>query len=319
MAVSIALVVALVAGCLYLTQPLFGLRRREPPVRIDPERLRAHVVMLAETLAPRSEVNVENLDRAAEYIRAQLEAAGLAASFQEFEVEGRTYRNVVARLGPDTSERIVVGAHYDAAGPGIGADDNASGVAGMLELASSLRSREVPLAVELVAYTLEEPPYFRTPSMGSFVHADSLRRQGVAVRAMLALESIGFFSDVAGSQQFPLGALAALYPTRGDFIAVVGCVGQAGLVRRVKRAMAESTDVTVCSINAPRFVAGVDFSDQLNYWDAGYTAAMITDTALFRNPHYHRASDRPDTLDYERMASVVEGVCAAVLDLAADA
>ena len=301
-----------------MTQPLTGLQRQPPPAHIDPDRLRAHVVMLADTLAPRSAVHIENLDRAAEYIRTVFAAAGAAVSFQEFDVDGRTYFNVVARLGPETAERIVVGAHYDAAGPGIGADDNASGVAGLLELASVLHPLELPMAVELVAYTLEEPPHFRKRTMGSFVHADALRQQRVAVRAMLSLEMIGCFSDAPDSQEFPVPGLGALYPSEGNFIAVVGCVGQADLVRTVKRAMAESMELTVCSINAPRFVPGVDFSDHFNYWDAGYDAAMITDTAMFRNAHYHRASDRPDMLDYARMASVVEGVCAAVLALGED-
>lgn len=310
--------VGMAASVLYLTQPLFGLERRPPAVRIDADRLRAHVVMLAETLAPRNAAHPDNLDRAAEYIRGQLEAAGAKVSWQDVEAGGRTYRNVVARLGPDTTERIVVGAHYDAAGPGIGADDNASGVAGLIELAGALAPRELPLTVELVAYTLEEPPYFRTASMGSAVHAGALRQQGVTVRAMLSLEMIGCFTDDKGSQQFPAAIFGAIYPTTGNFIAVVGCLGQAGLVRRVKRSMAESMDVRVCSINAPRLVPGIDFSDHLNYWDAGYDAVMITDTAFFRNTRYHEASDTPDTLDYARMANVVAGVCAAVEGLARD-
>ena len=314
---AIALLVAL--SLVYLTQPLLGVQRRAPPARIDPERLRAHVEMLAGTLAPRSFEHRENLDRAAEYIRSALSAAGAAAEYQEFVAEGQPYRNVVARLGPKTAERIVVGAHYDAEGPGIGADDNASGVAGLIELAGALSRLELPMSVELVAYALEEPPFFRTRGMGSYMHASDLRTRGRPVRAMLSLEMIGCFVDRPDSQSFPAPGLGALYPTRGDFIAVVGCLGQAGLVRTIKRAMAEASELPVCSINAPRWVPGVDFSDHLNFWDAGYDAAMITDTAFLRNPHYHQASDTPDTLDYDRMALVVEGVCAAVLALGKDA
>jgi Zn-dependent M28 family amino/carboxypeptidase len=129
---------------------------------------------------------------------------------------------------------------------------------------------------------------------------------------MFSLEMIGYFSDERGSQSYPFSGLGLFYPSRGNFIAVVGCLGQARLVRRVKRAMREVMDVPVRSINAPRLLPGVDFSDQLNYWDAGYDAVMITDTAFYRNPHYHTAEDTPATLDYRRMASVVEGVHAAV-------
>lgn len=221
----------------------------------------------------------------AEYVRAELAARLGDARLLSFSVQDRTYHNVQAFVGPESAERIVVGAHYDAAGPGVGADDNASAVAGLIELATLLSREELATRVELVAFALEEPPWFRTRSMGSFVHADGLRREGVRVRAMLALEMIGFFRDQPGSQAYPAPALGLFYPSEGNFIAVVGCLGQAGLVRAVKRAMAGSTDLPVRSINAPRFVPGVDFSDHINYWDAGFEAVMITDTAFFRNPN----------------------------------
>ncbi len=306
----ILIVVAFVG--VYVTQPLLGLQRRPSRTRADPSQLRTHVEALC-SLAPRTAADPDNLDRAADYICERFAAEGVDVSFQPDETE--SYRNVVARLGPDTRERIVVGAHYDAAGPGIGADDNASGVAALLELARMLRSGDLPMRIELVAYTLEEPPFFRTRFMGSFMHADGLRRSGVVVRAMLSLEMIGFFSDAPGSQHYPLRAMELLYPSKGDFIAVAGCLGQAGLVRRVKRAMAESATLRVRSINAPRFVPGVDFSDHLNYWDAGFPAVMVTDTAFYRNPNYHLATDTHETLDYTRMALVVEQVYGAVLAL----
>jgi Zn-dependent M28 family amino/carboxypeptidase len=211
---------------------------------------------------------------------------------------------------------VVVGAHYDAFGPAVGADDNASGVAGLLELAPRLKDAHGSARIELVAYTLEEPPYFRTRSMGSRVHAAALQKSGAKVRAMVCLEMIGFFSDEDGSQRYPLPGLGLLYPSRGDFIALVGCLGEAGLVRTIKRAMAQACDLPVRSINAPRFVPGIDFSDHLNYWDAGFDAVMVTDTAFYRNANYHKASDTLETLDYERMAKVVEGVRAAVVELA---
>jgi Zn-dependent M28 family amino/carboxypeptidase len=231
-------------------------------------------------------------------------------------VDGKSYRNVIAQLGPDTAERIVVGAHYDTAGPLPGADDNASGVAGLIELAHLLGKQQLPMRVELVAFTLEEPPYFRTTGMGSSVHAESLRKQNIRVRAMLCLEMIGYFSDVANSQHFPAAILQALYPSKGNFISVVGRFGEGLLVRRVKSAMRKASPLPVHSINAPSFVPGVDFSDQLNYWAAGYDAVMITDTAFYRNPNYHTAYDTAEKLDYKRMGRVVEGVYAAVLELA---
>jgi Zn-dependent M28 family amino/carboxypeptidase len=306
-------IAALVAGAIaYVTQPLGCVSRATGTARVDPARLARHVDVLARELSPRDVRHPENLARAAEYIRAQLAAHLGNAELQAFSVRGETHHNVIAHMGPASGERIVVGAHYDAVEPGIGADDNASGAAGLIELAGLLAREELAAHVEFVAYALEEPPYFRTRSMGSFVHADRLRREGVRVRAMLALEMIGFFHDEPGSQEYPAPALGLLYPSAGNFIAVVGCLGQAGLVREVKGAMCAAMEVPVRSINAPRIVPGIDFSDQLNYWDAGFNAVMITDTAFYRNPNYHAASDTPETLDYRRMAQVVEGIHAAV-------
>lgn len=315
-AVLLALLGAVLA---YVTQPLLGVERRQRSARVDPERLEAHVRTLALEHAPRDARHPENLARAAEYVRTELAARAGHAEFQPLPPDGRaqghTFFNVLAALGPSAADVIVVGAHYDAAEPGVGADDNASGVAGLIELAGLLAREELAVRVELVAYALEEPPYFGTRSMGSHAHVQALLARGARVRAMLSLEMIGYFRDEPASQQVPAPGLALLYPSRGDFIAVVSCLGQGRLVRRVKRAMAESIDLSVRSINAPRALPGIDFSDQFHYWDAGFDALMITDTAFYRNPNYHQASDTPDTLDYRRMAEVVEGVHAAVLAL----
>ena len=299
----------------YVTQPLSCVPPEPGEFRVDPRELERHVGVLARDLVPRDADHPENLRRAAEYVRERFAAHLGAAEFQTFEVEGEPRHNVVTGAGPAGGERIVVGAHYDAAPPGVGADDNASGVAGLIELARLLARTELATRVELVAFALEEPPYFGTRAMGSFVHADALRRAGARVRAMLSLEMIGYFRDEPRSQDYPAPGLSLFYPSRGNFIAVVGCMGQARLVRRVKRAMRGVMEVPVRSINAPRILPGIDFSDQFNYWDAGFDAVMITDTAFYRNPHYHTAGDRPETLDYRRMAAVVEGAYAAIVEL----
>jgi hypothetical protein len=164
-----------------------------------------------------------------------------------------------------------------------------------------------------VAYTLEEPPYFRTHHMGSAVHANSLKKQGVKVRMMLALEMIGFFADAPDSQKYPVSSMKAIYPSEGNFIGVIGQTSQGAVVRRVKKAMQGAAPLPVYSLNASTFVPGVDFSDHANYWNAGYQAAMVTDTSFYRNPNYHTSRDTPDTLDYKRMAMVVQGVYAAIM------
>lgn len=280
----------------------------------DPARLETHVRTLAEDLTPRDADHPERLAPVAEYIETQFAPYTSNLSDQAYAVEGATVRNVMARFGGETGARIVVGAHYDTAGPYPGADDNASGVAGLLELARLLDGTELPCPVELVGYPLEEPPYFYTSRMGSAVHARALQQQGVGVRAMFALEMIGYFTDEPNSQSFPLFFLRPFYPSTGNFIAVVGKWGwgQVDLVRTVQEGMQGATPLPVHSINAPRIVPGIAFSDHLNYWYAGYDAVMITDTAFYRNPHYHAPSDTPDTLDYRRMAQVVDGVRRAI-------
>jgi len=268
--------------------------------------------MLSDTLVPSDATHPQRLDRVGAYVREELVRTHAAVSDQPFQVDGIPYRNVVARYGPDAQECVVVGAHYDAAGPYPGADDNASGVAALLELASALGKTSVPTTVELVAHTLEEAPFFGTAQMGSAVHAQALRERGVKVRAVFSLEMIGYFTDREDTQKFPLPWLSWWYPSTGNFIAVVGKFGHGGLARRVERAMAQASPLPVFSLTAPRSLPGVGLSDHANYWEVGYPAVMITDTAFYRNPHYHTRSDTAETLDYRRMALVVEGVYAAV-------
>lgn len=295
------------------TQPLFFAVATPHVPPISPARLETHVRMLSETFFPRDVTHPDNLDRVAAYIRHEFVQAQGRVSEQPYTVAGRTYRNVLALFGPDTKERIVVGAHYDTAGMQPGADDNASGVAGLIELASLLREASLPLCVELVAFTLEEEPHLLSAPMGSAVHAASLRQQNIPVQVMFSLEMIGYFTDAPHSQRFPLPFLAAVYPSQGNFIAIVGNLSQGLVIRQIKQVMRSASSLSVHSLNAPRFVPGVDFSDHRNYWQAGYHAVMVTDTAFYRNPHYHTKQDTADTLDYGRMAMVVQGVYAAVL------
>ncbi|MDY7224910.1 M28 family peptidase [Hyalangium rubrum] len=270
---------------------------------------------LSETFHPRDSLHPENLERAATYLSEHLSRAGGQVDSQTYRVGDTRYRNVIARFGPESAERLVIGAHYDTAGPLPGADDNASGVAGLLELANLLGQHPPPVRVELVGFTLEEPPYFRTEHMGSRVHAKSLRQAGVKVRAMLSLETIGTFTDAPDSQHYPIPQLRWHYPSTGNFIAVVGELNDGGLVRQVATAMRAGGPLPVEFLNAPASLEGIDFSDHASYQAEGYRAAMVTDTAFFRNPRYHEPTDTWDTLDYARMAQVIQGVHCAVREL----
>ncbi len=169
--------------------------------------------------------------------------------------------------------------------------------------------------MELVAYTLEEPPFFGTDQMGSFVHANSLHADGIGVRLMISLEMIGYFTDEPGSQKFPIILGQVLYPTTGNFAAIVGNFTNTGSVRKFKRSLI-SAGIETRSLSTPEFLPGVSFSDHRNYWKFGYNAIMITDTAYFRNQAYHTVGDTEDRLDYDRMAEVVNGVFNGVVEIA---
>ena len=285
-------------------------------MKADPDTLKRYVRKLSEDLVPRDAGHPENLNNVASWIGKQFQRYSEKVSFQPYQADSLSVKNVRAFFGPSTGSRIVVGAHYDVAGPYPGADDNASGVAGLLELARLFGTEQPPLQVELVSYPLEEPPYFYTRHMGSAVHAKSLKKEGVNLTGMIALEMIGYYSDEPGSQGYPVFFLRPFYPSEGNFIAVVGNLFQRRFIRTIREAMIQAAPLPVESINAPRIVPGIALSDHLNYWRNGFNAAMITDTAMFRNPNYHSPFDTPDTLDYERMAQVVDGVLAAVKKLA---
>ncbi|MCU1310522.1 MAG: peptidase [Candidatus Angelobacter sp.] len=307
----------LICGVLALltTQPIFVKDALARAALSDPEHLRTYVRTLASSTSPRSYPRLENLNKAADFIREEFAATGASVSEQVYEVDGQSLKNIIAVFGPDSAERIVVGAHYDTYGGMPGADDNASGVAGLIELARLLSSARLPMRVELVAYTLEEPPFFRTEHMGSMVHAAKLKAEGAKVRAMISLEMIGYFSDRPGSQHYPMPGMGLIYPDAGNYIAVVGSLQEIGLVRRVKKAMVQAGDLPVWSTNAPSIVPGIDFSDHASYWEQEYPAVMVTDTAFYRNRNYHHPTDLPETLDYKRMAKVVDQLYGAILQL----
>lgn len=279
-------------------------------VDADSLRLKEDVEAICNKFGSRDYANLAGLNGVAGYIKTEFEKAGLTVKEQHFKANGNDYKNVIATYGPADAPLLIVGAHYDACDIHAGADDNASGVAGLLELARMI-SKEKPVLnyqIEFVAYTLEEPPFFGTDLMGSAIHAQSIVDDGVDVKAMMCLEMIGYFTDAPNSQDYPTDALRLSYPTVGNFITVVGQMHATSLVRSIKKNMMAGGSVDVHSINAPAVVPGIDFSDHRNYWAHAIPAVMITNTAFYRNHNYHEASDLPETLDYGRMREVVKGV-----------
>ncbi len=303
----------------FVVQPFSG-ETSSTSLKADAALLKKHVRALSVDFHPRSFDQPKNLMRAAAFIQEQFAAAGATVSVQDVVVEGATYQNVIAKFGPAQGPLLVIGAHYDSHGDVTGAlqgrtatpgaDDNASGVAGLLELARLLGRQPQARPIELVAYALEEPPHFRTEHMGSVWHARSLKAAGREVSLMLSLEMIGYFRDEANSQSYLVPGMSLLYPDRANFIALVGQFRDFQSTRQAKSIMQGATDLPVHSINAPRSMQGIDYSDHRSYWLAGYPALMVTDTSFLRNRHYHSPDDTADTLDYGRMANVVEAVYA---------
>ncbi|MDO6388857.1 M28 family peptidase [Pontibacter sp. BT731] len=282
------------------------------------ERLYRDVERLTGIEPARNYQNLEALEEAVRYIKGELEQLDCEVWEQPFKVDGRTYKNVVALFkGSSSAERLVVGAHYDVCGNQPGADDNASGVAGLLETARLLHLHKPPLPydVELVAYCLEEPPFFASEDMGSAVHARKLHEQKVKVRAMICYEMIGYFSEEPNSQKFPDPELAKHYPHTGNFIVVVGKTGQEAYTQQVRDLMRQYTTIDVQSVNLPAGFGLVGLSDHRNYWKYDINAIMINDSSFLRNPHYHQTSDTIDTLDFDKMAAVVAGVYGALIRL----
>ena len=310
-AVSGILALIWIVAFVLVRQPMRPAERRIEQ-RADPQRLRAHVEVLARDLVPRDVAYPDNLDRAATYIAQQFERAGLTSEFERYEARGGKYANVVARIGTGTAP-LVIGAHYDAFGEfgaNPGADDNASGVAGLLELARLVADREIPGGLELVAFSTEEPPFFGSLQMGSAVHAQRMLAGGRRPRGMVSLEMIGYFTD---RQPWPSALLAALYPSRGDFVLLAGRPSDRELIRALKPGFLGGSDVPLVSYSGP-YVGGLDASDHSSFWNRGIPAVVLTDTSFLRNPRYHDAEDTPDSLDYLRMAGVVDGLANALWD-----
>ena len=308
----VAIILIVFASLLFvIVQPLAFSSNKTSNIEVNPEALKKHVVTLSEENTPLGG-SADGLDVAANYIKKQFSKYG---EVQEtlYTLDGESYRNLSIIFGDKANERIVVGAHYDSFLGLPGADDNASGVAGLIELAGLLSKADLQRTVELIAYTLEEPPYFRTQKMGSAVHAKNLKENNVNVVVMMSLEMIGYFSDESNSQEYPLSIMKLFYPTTGNYIAVVSNFSNIGVVRTTKRAMKSVMNLPVRSLNAPGSVVGVDFSDHLNFWLHDYPAFMITDTAFYRNKAYHTENDTWERLDYKRMSEVVKGVYNAVL------
>lgn len=271
------------------------------------ERMYRDVEFLTSITPARNFQNLKSLQKAYQYIEDEFEQAGAKPGLQTWRAGSKEYTNVIASYNTGKTKRLVVGAHYDVCGNQPGADDNASAVAGLLEIARLLFEQQPALdyRIDFVAYCLEEPPFFASEEMGSYVHAKSLHDIKADVIGMISLEMIGYFSDEPNSQPYPSPELAKLYPDTANFIIVVGIDKCAAFNNKVHRLMSDGSAIDVQIINFPAGDGLAGLSDQRSYWKFGYNALMINDTAFIRNPNYHMKSDTIDTLDFQKMTEVI--------------
>jgi Peptidase family M28 len=294
-----------------------------PPLTAEEAALAASLKRHIATIAAREHnlVRYEELKQVAGYIETTLATFGYAVGRQEFVADGRPVRNIDAVIEPAAGnpdpQVIVVGAHYDSVRGSPGANDNASGSAAVIELARLLRDLDgrSRKRIRLVLFVNEEPPYFRTEAMGSLNYARALADRKERVVAMYSLETIGFFSSAPGSQQYP-APFGLIYPDRGDFVAFVGMLGSRPLLQQTVRSFRAHTAFPSIGGVAPSAIPGIAWSDHWAFAEHGFQAVMVTDTALFRYPHYHRPSDTPDKVDSESLARVVKGMERVIRDLA---
>jgi len=281
------------------------------------ERLEVHLRALTETIGERSVRFPENLKKTADYIQSFYENIGLSVHTEPYDYADYKVDNVVAEIstGPRPSRRYLLGAHYDSVSGTVGADDNASAIAVQLEIARGLKAlldqENLDLAVTFVSFALEEPPAYGTRYMGSRVYAEKARKAHEKIDGMICLEMVGYACYEPGCQQypFPLGFFG--YPKEGNYIGIVGNFKSGGFTKALFKAFHKNPELPAIKLKIPfngRILPAVRLSDHASFWDQGFKAVMITDTAFFRNPHYHRSSDTMEKLDYRFMAELVESL-----------
>ena len=294
--------------------PLPPLSEAEAEIQL---RLEGHVRALAGQIGERNLGRAGSLDAAARYLDGILRGLGFAVEAQQFEVEDTKVANLESALGGGAlhDQIVLAGAHYDSVVDCPGANDNGSGAAAVLELARLLAPERLARTLRFALFVNEEPPYYLGDAMGSRRYARRCRARGERIVAMLCLETIGYYTDAPRSQAYP-APLGVVYPSTGNFIGFVGNVASRALVRRCIGSFRRSTAFPSEGLAAPDWIAGVGWSDHSSFWEQGYPAVMVTDTALFRYPPYHTSEDKPEKIRYDHMARVVAGLARVLVDLA---
>lgn len=285
------------------------------PLLSDTIQIKKDMDSIVKTKEYRNYKNLESLNKVAGYIKNQFKAVSDSVVEQCYDYRNIQYKNIICSINTDKKERIVIGAHYDVCGDQDGADDNASGIVGLLELARMLKNEKLNYRIDFVAYTLEEPPFFGSDYMGSSIHAKYLYDNNIQVKGMISLEMIGYYNDKPKSQDYPLDFLSWFYGEKGDYITVVQKYWNGKFGNNIRCLMQKNKLLPTKSFKGPASLPGVDFSDHRNYWKYGYSAVMITNTAFYRNKNYHEKTDKIETIDFRRLALTVDELYLALTQL----
>lgn len=295
-----------------------GLTARSAIQQVKKSQLRKHIRSLCSIHPPRQFKNIPSLNRAAQYIFAQFKKSGLFPHYQPYRLKDGIYRNIIASYGPPQGDIIIIGAHYDVCGNQPGADDNASGVAAILELGRLLAKEKPPLntSVMLAAYTLEEPPIFNTPGMGSAVHAESMRIKKARIKLMISLDMIGYFSETNYKSPYPVPPMLPESYRGGPATSIIGRIQDAGIIKSLWHQIQKNTTHQFLYGAYPPETPAIDYSDHRNFLNRGYSAVWIGNFFATPNPHYHQAEDTIEKLDMEKMTEVVRAVYLGILSMA---
>ena len=281
------------------------------------ERLREHVDYLTVTIGERSVRMPENLEKTATYIESFYRDLELPCRRDSYTYNDFTVATIVANMdfGGKPKKHYLLGAHYDSVWGTVGADDNASAIAVQLETARELKSMlggmNSGLGVKFVSFPLEEPPAFGTRYMASRIYAKKARKENEQIDGMLCLEMVGYTCHQKGCQDYPFPLMFMNYPKEGNFIGLVGNLKSTGLTNSLYKAFQKNRDLPAVKLTVPLggwLMPSVRLSDHGPFWDEGYRAVMITDSAFYRNPHYHLPSDTMEKLDYPFMAQLVKSL-----------
>ncbi len=322
----LAMLLLAILGWLWFTlisMPGISYQGELPPLTAEENliknRLQQDLNKLGGEIRYRNSNNYENLQAAADFLESSFQTIGYSVKTQEYSVDNQTFKNLEVEIpgSKHPDEIVIVGAHYDTAFSSPGANDNGSGNVAVLELARRFANTKPHRTLRLVEFVNEEPPFFWTENMGSLVYARNSKKQNEKIIAMLSLETMGYYSEEKDSQKYPT-PLNWLYPSKGNFLAFVGNVSSAKLVKKTIASFRRHTQFPSEGVAAPAQIPGIGWSDQWSFWQQGYPGVMVTDTATFRYPYYHTIDDTPDKIDYAKLARVVSGLERVITELVND-